>query len=110
MQRVLTDFRSPLPTESPATDWTKPQYYSTIQAADIDGEPGAEILARFADGMHVYRYRRRRGARSIDGGTWQPVGTGGPFGDAAGGNNASVYSTIQVGKFRAPDLPLCSRA
>ena len=106
LQWVLTDFRSPLPTESPATNWTKPQYYSTIQAADVDGQPGAEILARFADGMHVYKYTPPDTARSIDGGTWQSIGTGGPFSDAAGGNDPSVYSTIQVGKFRAPDLPL----
>ena len=106
LPQVLTAFRSPLPTESPATDWTKPQYYSTIQAADVDGEPGAEILARSADGMHVYKYTPPDADRSIDGGTWQPIGTGGPFSDAAGGSDPSVYSTIQVGKFRAPDLPL----
>ena len=71
LPQVLTDFRSPLPNETPATDWTRPQYYSTIQAADLDGQPGAEILARFADGMHVYKYVPPAGTNAIDGGSWR---------------------------------------
>jgi hypothetical protein len=63
VRQALTDFATPPPwnasdPHSPA----QPQYYSTIQAADIDGQPGAEILARFWDGMRVYKYTP--GARS----------------------------------------------
>jgi FG-GAP-like repeat len=105
LPQVLTDFRSPLPNETPATDWTKAEYYSTIQAADIDGQPGAEILARFSDGMHVYKYAPPTGTNTIDGGSWR-TGTGGPFSDAGGYADPSLYSTIHVGKFRSEDAPL----
>ena len=30
---ALDDFASPAPGETPATDWTRPEYYSTIQTA-----------------------------------------------------------------------------
>jgi FG-GAP-like repeat len=103
VQQVLTDFASPVPSESPATDWTKPEYYSTIQAADIDGQPGAEILARFSRGMSVYKYAPPAGGRS-DGGTWNRIGTGGPFSDADGYDDPSLYLTIRVGQFN-PNVP-----
>jgi hypothetical protein len=32
---ALSAFASQAPGETPATDWTKPQYYSTIQTAHI---------------------------------------------------------------------------
>ena len=106
LPQVLTDFRSPLPNETPATDWTQAAYYSTIQAYDVDGQPGAEILARFADGMRVYKYIPPTGTNTISGGSWSRIGTGGPFSDAAGYGDASLYSTIHVGKFRTEDAPL----
>jgi hypothetical protein len=104
-QQVLTDFRSPLPNETPATDWTKPEYYSTIQAADIDNQPGEEILARAADGMRVYKYAPPGGGTAIDGGTWARIGSGGPYSDADGYSDPSLYSTIQVARF-TPAGPL----
>ena len=109
VQEVLTDFRSPLPTERPTTDWTKPQYYSTIQAADVDGQPGEEILARFADGMRVYQYSPPAGSQSIDGGSWARIGIGGPFSDAAGYGDPSLYPTIQVARFSAAPPALFAR-
>ena len=104
VQQVLTDFRSPLPTERPATDWTKPEYYTTIQAADVDGQPGAEILGRFSDGMRIYKYIPPAGGNAVSGGSWQRIGTGGPFSDADGYYDPSLYSTIRVGQFN-PDVP-----
>jgi hypothetical protein len=90
---LLNDFRSPLPSETPV--WTQPQYYSTIQAADIDGEPGAEVLARFQDGMRVYKYAPGAGGGP---GSWAMIGQRGPFSDASGwGSDPSMYSTIQTG-------------
>jgi FG-GAP-like repeat len=105
--QALTDFRSPRPGETLATDWTKPQYYSTIQAADIDGQPGEEILARFSDGMRVYRYSPPAGGSSIDGGSWSLIGQGGPFSDAGGyGGDPSLYSTIRAARFRGGEPPM----
>ena len=96
--QALSDFRSPRLGETPATNWTQAQYYSTIQAADVDGQPGEEILARFADGMRVYKYSPPAGGRSIDGGGWQAIASGGPFTDAGGYADAALYSTIHVGR------------
>ncbi|GLV59930.1 hypothetical protein KDH_67540 [Dictyobacter sp. S3.2.2.5] len=36
--------------------WSNPQYYSTIQAADIDGDGQAELLARAAIGITGWHY------------------------------------------------------
>jgi hypothetical protein len=105
--QVLTDFASPVPSdESDPKAPTHPEYYSTIQAADIDGQGGEEILARFADGMRVYQYAPPAGGQDIDGGTWTRIGTAGPFSDANAFGDASIYPTIQVGKFRTEDRPL----
>jgi hypothetical protein len=110
VRQVLTDFASPPQwNKSDPHSPARPQYYSTIQAVDIDsasagdvgpGGPGAEeILARFWDGMRVYQYFPPAGGNNIDGGTWKRVGTGGPFSDADGYGDASLYPTIQVGNF-----------
>ena len=94
--QVLTDFASPRPSAGAAGTWTQPQYYSTIQTADVDGRPGKEVLARFPDGMHVYTYVPPAGG-GIDGGTWKLLAQGGPFSDADGyGKDPSLYSTIKT--------------
>ncbi len=94
--QILGDFSSPRAGVDRATDWTKPYYYATIQAANIDGQPGSEILARFSDGMRVYKYLPPSGGTAIDGGSWARIGTGGPFSDAEDYGNVSLYSTIHV--------------
>jgi hypothetical protein len=102
VQQVLTDFRSPLPNEKPATDWTKSEYYSTIQTAHINGNPNAQVLARFADGMHVYVFNPGPGG-SINGGSWALISQGGPFSDADGWDDPSRYLTIHTGDFDVSD-------
>ncbi len=92
---VLTDFRSPLPSES-GPNWTEPQYYKTIQTANLYGNGGQEILARFPDGMRVYKYTPPAGTKDINGGSWSRVSDGGPFSDASGGADPSVYLTIHA--------------
>ena len=94
--QILSDFSSPRPGTNRANDWTKPYYYSTIQTADIDGQPGAEVLARFSDGMRVYKYLPPSGGNAIDGGTWKRIGTAGPFSDAEDYGNVTLYPTIHV--------------
>ena len=104
--QLLSEFTSFLPSsESNPANPNQAKFYSTIQAADIDGQPGEEILARFQDGMHVYQYTPPAGGNGIDGGSWRRF-FGGPFGDAAGYDDASLYSTIGVGQFRQGDRPL----
>jgi hypothetical protein len=95
--QALTDFRSPLPNEKPATDWTKPEYYSTIQTANLDGRPGEEVFGRFADGVHAYTYVPPQGTTDINGGSWQGIGGPAGFSDAVGGADPGIYPTIHSG-------------
>jgi hypothetical protein len=44
------------PGWSDAGGWDHPQYYATIQLADIDGDGHAELLARSASSMLAYGY------------------------------------------------------
>jgi hypothetical protein len=98
---ALSAFASPAPGQTPATDWTQPQYYSTIQTADLDGDGSEEILARFADGMQVWKYTPPPGTKKIDGGTWAMISQGGPFSDANGWNDPSRYLSIKTGNVNA---------
>src|SRR5262245_55453710 len=45
-----------LPQLSDGLAWKQPMYHCTIQAVDIDGDGQSEILARWIDGLHVYRF------------------------------------------------------
>jgi hypothetical protein len=64
----------------------------TAAAADIDGKPSADVLARFQDGMRVYKYTPGAGGGP---GSWAMIGQKGPFPDADGwGGDPSRYSTI----------------
>jgi hypothetical protein len=112
IQQVLSDFRSPVPSETPETDWTKPQYYSTIQTAHINGNKEAQILARFADGMRVYYFSPGPGG-SINGGSWSLISQRGPFSDADGWNDPSLYTTIRTADLvpgSAPTTDLIGRS
>ena len=55
-------------------------------------------------GCNVLTYTPPAGGNSIDGGTWSRY-VGGPFGDGAGYDDASLYSTIQVGQFKKGQPP-----
>ena len=76
------------PAWSDAAGWNAPQYYSTIQTADVDGDGRAELLARSASGIEVWAF---------DGSGWQQLPNGPPLSDAAGWDAAEYYSTIQTG-------------
>ena len=104
--QVLSDFATPPPGQasnprSPA----QPQFYSTIQAANLAGGRGVEVLARFWDGMRVYQYVPPPD-NDINGGSWRTIVTGGPFSDADGYGDASLYSSIGVGQFAQGEPPL----
>src|SRR5690606_5501040 len=65
--------------------WDQPQYYTTIQFANIDHRPGAELLARSAGGITVWHF---------DGRNWGETTAGGPFSE--GWAHPQYYSTIQT--------------
>lgn len=81
-------------TGSDGTTWTLPQYYETIQMADVDGDGQEELLGRSASGIEVYKF-------STTTNTWQlfinPANSGlKDFSDVNGwAASASYYRTIQ---------------
>ncbi len=78
---------------SPPTNWALAPYYTTIQIADIDGTPGAELIGRSTEGIQTYRWN---GATN----TWDRLGSGaGPFADGDATTPwyaAPYYTTIQL--------------
>jgi FG-GAP-like repeat len=85
----LTTPQTVLPL-SDADGWDNAQYYSTIQAADIDGDGSAELIARAADGLHFWKF---------NGTSW--LGTSAAqtltaLSDANGWSQAPYYTTIQT--------------
>lgn len=76
------------PAWSDAGGWNAPEYYGTIQTGDVDGDGGAELLARSASGIHVWEYEE---------GGWQQLPDGPALSDAGGWNAPEYYSTIQTG-------------
>src|SRR3954468_9843599 len=48
--------KAALPQLSDELGWKQPMYYSTIQTADIDGDGQSEVLARWIDGVSIYRF------------------------------------------------------
>jgi len=46
-----------LPELNDTLGWKNPQYYKTIQLADLDGDGQDELLARWIDGLHIYRFQ-----------------------------------------------------
>ena len=69
-------------------DWNRPEYYSTIQTGDVDGDGRAELLGRSASGIEVWAF---------DGSGWQQLPDGPAWSDAGGWNRPEYYSTIQTG-------------
>lgn len=73
-----------------ANGYTNPQFYYTIQTADVDGDGKDELLARASTGMQVYDFDATKTP------AWILRDSGGPFTDAGGWNQWKFYSTIQT--------------
>jgi hypothetical protein len=80
------------PRLSDAAGWNKPEYYSTIQLADVDGRSQDELLARGKDGLHIWKYDPASDSWS------QPYGDPAipQMSDEAGWNLPESYLTIRV--------------
>ena len=77
----------------PFADWTAPEYYSTIQLADIDGDGKEELIGRGSNGLQTYHWNKGTHLWNAHGQT----GTG-PLTDAEGwAAGPQYYSTIQLG-------------
>lgn len=73
---------------SDGTLWNQPQYYSTIQCADIDGDGHAELIGRSRYGIQVWKY-------DTIGNNWYSMLPGPDWSDTQGWHHAHFYSTIQ---------------
>ena len=73
-----------------ANGWNAPQYYTTIRAADIDGDGQAELLGRGANGVDTWRF-------DVATEQWQPVSIGScGWTDASHWNLPQYYGAIVV--------------
>src|SRR4051812_28914716 len=88
--------KHPGPPLSDTAHWDQPQYYTTIQLADIDGDGQAELIGRGVEGIEVWHYHR-----GTD--TWTKLGPSGPFSDPAHGaadstpwDQPQYYTTIRL--------------
>jgi hypothetical protein len=74
------------PQLSDAAGWNQPQYYATIQCADIDGDGRAELLARSPDGILVWKFTDD---------VWSQLPNGPQLDNSAGWGMSPYYPTIQ---------------
>ena len=77
------------PAWSDAEGWNQPQYYTTIQTADIDGDKKAELIARAAAGIVISKY-------DPDTHTWHSLPDGPAWNDTGNWNQPQYYTTIQT--------------
>ena len=92
---------TPGPAWTDAAGWNQPQYYATIQCADINADGRAELIARGPDGIQAWNYDPVAKA-------WSNCPPGPAWSDAAGWNQVPYYSTIQTARAvaYAPNLPV----
>jgi MYXO-CTERM domain-containing protein len=85
------------PAWSDAEGWGLPEYYATIQLADIDGDGKADACARAAAGVVCSIAGKGSGADAGAGATafFGPQINGPAWSDAAGWNTPSRYRTIR---------------
>ena len=89
-----------LPAWSNPAGWNEPEYYTTIQLGDVNGDGDDELLGRFVHGIEVYEFDRAAGQ-------WKPqlqqgevggeVAVLQQFSDAGGWTTELYYPTIQLG-------------
>ncbi|MGI9073322.1 MAG: FG-GAP repeat domain-containing protein [Bryobacteraceae bacterium] len=76
--------KNPGPPLSDTAHWDQPQYYTTIQFADIDGDGRSELVARGPDGIQAWHYDARTDR-------WKELASGGPFADSSEGSTDPTH-------------------
>lgn len=87
---------APLSFFSDAGGWTKPEFYSTIQFADIDGDGAQELIARAGAGIFAFKFQ---------GGSWAQMPVGPAWSDGNSWDEVQYYSTIQTARVLLPGDP-----
>ena len=72
--------------------WIRPQYYRTIQTADVDGDGRAEVLARSGEGLETWKWDPAQ-SKLVEIGVKLTA-----LSDAKGWTAASHYLTIQTAR------------
>ena len=89
---------------SDAAGYGPPQYSTTIQLADVDGQPGKELIVRSPNGLLVFKFvKGTLPGGTFQAGSWQQLNASGPFADTATfsngknwGSDVAYYSTIRL--------------
>jgi FG-GAP-like repeat len=91
--QTFTQLGPPLAAMADSGGWTDPQYYSTIQTADVNGDGTDEVIARFSDGIHVFDWEPGTEAGWTD----LQHGQANPALSTPTWSTPDLYSTIQTG-------------
>ena len=75
--------------------WNQPQYYLTIQCADIDGDGQAELIGRGGRGIEIYKYDTTAQEWNKFPVPQDPNNQGNLWQDSFGWNQPQYYLTIQ---------------
>ena len=81
------------PAMADSNGWDLPQYYSTLQCADIDGDGADELFVRNNTLILVWK---------LDGSAWQPLAGGPSWSDADGWDLPQYYATIRTARVHSP--------
>ena len=71
---------------------SSPSYYETLQAADVDGVPGDELIARASDGLRV-----RKWEPGSSGGSWDALPTLTALAARAAASRRAMWGSIRTG-------------
>ena len=107
---ILAAFADPPPstTANPTftgTDWTQPQYFSSIQTADVLANGRDQIIARGKNGLMIFSYTPGEDGAA---GSWSQINGSGPFTDAEGfvfpTNFESIHNAYLSGVSQGSDV------
>ena len=77
-----------------ASGWDRPQYYTTIRLADVDGDGKDDLCARDSEGFHCWISDGSAFVRRVEGPTWR---------DASGYDQAQYFGTLRMADVNGDD-------